>query len=105
MKFSINLYGVLDNIMNNNPKINYMGKFQPDELPNVLDCDLGLIWDGNLDDSDKNIGFKNYRNIIIHINYLVILLLMYLLLFGQNQQWNILLKNIILVMLLMKFMI
>lgn len=60
MKFSINLYGVLDNIMINNSKINYMGKFQPDELPNVLDCDLGLVWDGNLDDSDENIGFKNY---------------------------------------------
>jgi len=60
MDFEINLYGVLDNIEITNKKINYKGKFKPDDLPNVLECDLGLVWDGNLDENDENEGFKNY---------------------------------------------
>lgn len=60
MNFVINLYGVLGDIKITNKKINYKGKFKPDELPNVIDCDLGLVWDGNLDESDENEGFKNY---------------------------------------------
>ena len=35
-------------------------KFPPNELPDKIDGDLGLIWDGNFDESDENIKFKNY---------------------------------------------
>ena len=59
MKYRINLYGVgIDKDINN--KIKYLNKYSPDELPNKIVGDLGLIWDGNYDESDENEGFKNY---------------------------------------------
>ena len=30
------------------------------ELPDKIEANLGLIWDGNFDDSDENVGFKKY---------------------------------------------
>ena len=59
MKFTLNIYGVGIN-SNLNKKIIYMDKYSADVLPNKLDGDLGLIWDGNFDESDENDGMKNY---------------------------------------------
>ena len=59
MNFKINLYGVgIEKDINS--KLVYKGKFPPNELPDKIDGDLGLIWDGNFDESDENIKFKNY---------------------------------------------
>ena len=59
MKFTLNLYGVgIGKNINN--KIIYIDKYHSNELPNKIKGNLGLIWDGNLDDSDKDIGMKNY---------------------------------------------
>lgn len=59
MRFRMNVYGVgTDKDING--KINYKGKYRPDELPNKLEGNLGLVWDGNFDESDENEGFKNY---------------------------------------------
>lgn len=61
INFNINLYGVgLEESKLSNNKITYKGKFAPDELPNKLEGKLGLIWDGNFDESDENIGMKQY---------------------------------------------
>lgn len=59
MNFIMNLYGngIYDK---NNRKLNYCGSFLPDELPNIIKGDLGLVWDGNIDDTDENSSFKNY---------------------------------------------
>lgn len=59
MDFTMNVYGVKNEIINNE-KIAYKGKYIPDELPNHIEGDLGLVWDGNFDESDENDGFKNY---------------------------------------------
>lgn len=59
MNFKLNLYGVgLEKDIN--PKMKYLGKYLPDELPNHLDGELGLVWDGNVDESDEKEKFKNY---------------------------------------------
>jgi len=59
MQFILNLYGVgIDKSLNK--KIKYMDKYTAQVLPNNLEGDLGLIWDGNFDESDENIGMKNY---------------------------------------------
>lgn len=59
MNFKINLYGVgIDK--NINEKLIYKGKFPPNELPDKIQGTLGLIWDGNFDESDENIKFKYY---------------------------------------------
>lgn len=59
--FNLNLYGVgLEEEKLFNNKISYKGKFQPDELPNKLCGKLGLIWDGNFDESDEESGMKRY---------------------------------------------
>ena len=59
MNFEFNLYGVgaTEDI---NCKMRYKGAFAPDDLPNILEGDLGLVWDGKLDSSDGDTGFKNY---------------------------------------------
>lgn len=59
MKYTINLYGngIKDSI---NDKIVYKGAYIPEKLPNVMEGDFGLIWDGNFDESDQDYGFKNY---------------------------------------------
>lgn len=58
MNFIINMYGIgiNDNLSSN---LIYKGSFEPEEI-NDLEGDLGLIWDGNFDESDENLGFKNY---------------------------------------------
>ena len=43
-----------------NKKLVYKGKCEPNKLPDELKGDLGLIWDGNFDESDENIKFKHY---------------------------------------------
>lgn len=62
MKFKLNVYGVGidDNI---NDKIIYLNKYNPNELPLKLKGDLGLIWDGEIDGRDENIGMKCYTKI------------------------------------------
>lgn len=59
IEFLINLYGVglQEDI---NERIQYKGSYLPDELPMKLQGDLGLVWDGNYDESDENKGYKNY---------------------------------------------
>ena len=59
MNYSINVYGICNEEIKNE-KIIYKGKYLPDELPKYLEGDLGLVWDGNFDESDENDGFKNY---------------------------------------------
>lgn len=59
MNFRINVYGTKNDIIKNE-KIQYKGKYKPDELPNYIEGDLGFVWDGNVDESDESIGFKNY---------------------------------------------
>lgn len=59
MNFEINLYGK-GRKQNANNKLCYKGALPPDDLPNCLEGDLGLVWDGNYDESDENEGFKNY---------------------------------------------
>lgn len=59
MNFTLNLYGVgIEKDINE--KLKYKGKFPPNQLPDKIDADLGLIWDGNFDESDENIKYKNY---------------------------------------------
>lgn len=58
INFTICAYGIgIDNSINE--KIIYKGKFSPDNISNI-NGDLGLIWDGNFDESDENENFKNY---------------------------------------------
>lgn len=59
MKFNINVYGIKSREINNS-KINYKGAFSPDELHKYIEGNLGLVWDGNLDESDEMLLFKNY---------------------------------------------
>ena len=59
MKFSINLYGV-GKYNDNNKKYNYCGSFLPDELPLMMEGNLGLVWDGGTAIDDDNIN--NYLN-------------------------------------------
>lgn len=62
MKFKINIYGPNKN--NNeisNKKIKYIGSYPPDEIIDKMDGDIGLVWSGKIDDSDKNIGDKKYN--------------------------------------------
>lgn len=59
MYFVLHLYGVgIDKDIN--AKELYCGAFDPDILPNKLQANLGLVWDGNYDESDEDQGFKNY---------------------------------------------
>ena len=58
--FTLNLYGVGLKDEKNCKNIKYMGKFPPDELPNKIEGNIGLIWDGNMDESDEHIGMKRY---------------------------------------------
>ena len=59
MKFKINLYGTKTKEINNN-KMLYKGVFNAEELPNKLEGNLGLVWDGNYDESDEYDTFKFY---------------------------------------------
>ena len=58
LNFKINLYGIgIDKDISD--KLIYKGSFEPDEI-NDLEGDIGLIWDGNYDESDEDIWYKNY---------------------------------------------
>lgn len=59
MNFSLALYGkgIEKDI---NEKMKYKGAFQPEKLPNCIQADLGLVWDGNYDESDEEKSFKKY---------------------------------------------
>lgn len=60
MKFNMNLYGV-GNYNIKNRKYKYFGSFLPDELPLLMEGDLGLVWDGGVDSKDtKNNKYLNY---------------------------------------------
>lgn len=59
MNFILNIYGTYNNDLINE-KIVYKGKFSPDKLINNLHGDLGLVWDGDIDDKDEFTGYKNY---------------------------------------------
>lgn len=61
IEYSLNLYGKgIEKREINNGKIKYVGAYTPEELPNVIEANIGLVWDGNFDDSDENNDFKNY---------------------------------------------
>ena len=63
MGFILNLYGNgLEEI--GNSKIKAKGTFPSEQLPFNLSGNLGLIWDGELDDSDGDEGFKKYGKYI-----------------------------------------
>ena len=55
---TIERMGVFKDI--NNEKMLYKGVFNPEELPNKLEGNLGLVWDGNYDESDEYVTFKFY---------------------------------------------
>lgn len=56
--FILNLYGIgIESDIAQN--IKYMGSFEPENI-NVINGDIGLIWDGNFDESDQSELFKNY---------------------------------------------
>lgn len=62
MNFQFNLYGV-GNYDKNNKKIKYFGSFLPDELPNEIAGDLGLVWDGSLtDENNLLLSYTRYNN-------------------------------------------
>lgn len=58
LNFNLLLYGKgLENDISK--KIKYNGTFSPDDLSSIQG-NLGLVWDGNYDESDENEMFKNY---------------------------------------------
>ena len=59
MNFNLYVYGVKNKEIKNK-RIEYKGKFLPDELPYKIEENIGLVWDGNVDENDENEGFKNY---------------------------------------------
>ncbi len=59
MNFRLNLFGIgLDKDLGEKRK--YFGAFSSEDL-SVLKGDVGLVWDGNYDESDENVGFKRYQ--------------------------------------------
>lgn len=60
MKFELYLYGEgLEKQTNN--KIQFKGSYSPDIIPNKLEGDLGLVWSGELDESDEDLNEKAYN--------------------------------------------
>ena len=59
MKFNINVYGTKEEEILNK-KIVYKGKMDANKLPNEMEGNIGLVWDGKIDESDENVGLKNY---------------------------------------------
>ena len=59
INFKLNIYGkgVSEDI---NEKINYKGVYNADEVREILDGDVGLVWDGCFDSQDENEYYKNY---------------------------------------------
>ncbi len=61
MNFTMNIYGVGMNDFSNK-NIKYKGKFSPDEVPNKIEGDLGLIWDGDIKEEDILKKYTKYNN-------------------------------------------
>ena len=59
MNFELRLYGANQGFATQG-KIVYMGKETPDKLPGLLDANLGLVWDGDVDDRNGIDVRKNY---------------------------------------------
>lgn len=61
LKYSFNLYGLgIDKeLLKKNKKINYRGSFDPENIEFIYG-DIGLVWDGHIDESDEDESFKNY---------------------------------------------
>ena len=59
INYIFNLYGKGIEKDIDNKKI-YKGAFSPDILPQKISSRFGLIWDGDFDEKDENVGFKNY---------------------------------------------
>lgn len=58
INFELNLYGLgIENDIASN--ILYKGSFEPENV-NEIQGNVGLVWDGNLDESDVDSYFKNY---------------------------------------------
>lgn len=60
MKFKFNVYGVGTELENLKKVVDYKGKYPPDELPNLLEGNLGIVWDGQYNDEDEQNCLKNY---------------------------------------------
>ena len=60
MNFEMNLYGVKSDNLQIGAKLHYIGKETPEKLPNFIDANLGLVWDGNIDSTDESDLLKNY---------------------------------------------
>ena len=60
MNFELHVYGSGFN-KTDNKKISYMGSFEPSILPTKFQSDLGLVWAGEMDESDENLIEKNYN--------------------------------------------
>ena len=64
-KYTINLYGPnFDENIDLGENINYLGSFSPDELPNKLQGQFGLVWDGDsIETCSGNTGnYLRYNN-------------------------------------------
>ena len=63
MKFNINIYGPNKNNDNelNNKNIKFKGCFSPEEIIEKMEGNLGLVWSGRIDDSDRDTGDKKYN--------------------------------------------
>lgn len=59
INFNLHLYGIGYN-KKDTEKIKYNGSYEPEQLPNKLDGNLGLVWDGKCDESDEEITYKKY---------------------------------------------
>lgn len=65
MKFQLELYGVnFDEKYLNNSNFKYKGSFNPDELPENIKADFGLIWDGtSIETCSGTLGkYMQYNN-------------------------------------------
>lgn len=60
MKFKFNVYGAGNGIEDLEGIVTYKGKVSPDELPNLLEGNLGLVWDGAYNEDDEKFCLKNY---------------------------------------------
>ena len=58
MNYVLNLYG-LGMEKSLDKKLKYNGSFEPEDV-STIKGDLGLVWDGNFDESDENLTFKRY---------------------------------------------
>ena len=60
IKFKFNVYGTGTALEDLKGIVDYKGKYPPDELPNLLEGNLGVVWDGAFNDEDETFCLKNY---------------------------------------------